>query len=648
MMGAMPPSEQPSADARPPVSVVIPTYNRAVTLDRAIRSVLAQEWPLELIVVDDGSDDETRSVVEAQSDPRIRYERQPRNLGAAAARRRGIETARFEWVALLDSDDYWLPRKLELQMAALLRDRDSRQLAYHAVFARGPGWGRMRPTRGLGPMERVGDYLFRRGGLIRTSTMCARREHFLEYGFDPTLPRYQDWDLCLRMEAAGFRFTWIPQTLAVWSCEPRPERLSHPNGDDTSRRWLERVQGTLAPAARRCLRAEFAVRGALTWRRRAAALRHVAAAGLTGASSAAHATRLLARLVLPARWVDVARRATYGGAANQLEPPRRPRADTRVEAARAGARAPEERPLVSVIVPVLNDEPGIWACLDALCRQTYPPERCEIVVADNGSRDGTRAAVERFAASSAGRVRLVVEAEMRSSYAARNRALHEARGEIIALTDADCTPAAEWIERGVVALERQGSGAIAGRVTFSYREDRPNACEYWDSAVHIDQESFVRRYGFGATANLFTYARMFDRYGPFRPDLISGGDREFGHRLWLGGEPIGYAADAVVRHPARATMRAALGKSLRLARAHRPLHDLGALRSRVRCIRQLRPFFSCPPPRSWDGRLSRTGWVGVLVLRNLDAWLTALVCLGQAASDGLRARGGPRRGSAPG
>jgi glycosyltransferase involved in cell wall biosynthesis len=630
------------------VSVVIPTFNRAVTLARAIRSVLAQEWPLELILVDDGSDDDTRSVVARESDPRIRYERQPRNVGAAAARNRGIAAARYEWVALLDSDDYWLPGKLQLQMTALLRDRNSRQLSYHAVIARGSGWASMRPARGLAATERVGDYLFREGGLIQTSTMCARREHFLECAFDSTLRRHQDWDLCLRMEAAGFRFTWIPQTLAVWSCDAHPQRLSDGSGEDVSRRWLEHVRGALSPAARRCLRAELAVRGAQNSSQRARALRHVVEAGLTGASSVGQTTRLVARLVLPTRWVDTARAAIYGGAADPFTPPDRPGSARPVADPPAGPDPTEEPPLVSVVVPVLNDERGIAACLDALLGQTYPPERCEIIVADNGSWDGTRTVVERLGISSRGRIRLVVEAERRSSYAARNRGLREARGQIIALTDADCTPAPTWIERGVLALERQGGGAVAGRVRFSYRGDRPNACEYWDSAVHIDQENLVRRYGFGATANLVTYARMFDRYGPFRSDLVSGGDREFGHRLWLGGEPIGYAADAVVRHPARATLRSALGKTLRLARAHGRLHELGALRSRIPCVRQLRPILECPRPRGWDGRLSRAAWVKVLLLRNLDAWLTALVCIGQAASAGLRARGAARRGSASG
>jgi glycosyltransferase involved in cell wall biosynthesis len=602
-----------------------------------MRSVLAQDWPLELIVVDDGSTDDTPDLVVADPDPRIRYERQPKR-GASAARNRGVALARHAWVAFLDSDDRWLPDKLALQMPALLRDPDLPQLGYHAVIVQGDGWASLRPRRGLAAGERVGDYLFREGGLMQTSTMCGRRELFLSWGFDPALPRHQDWDLCLRLEAAGVRFTWIPQPLAVWSCARDGRRLSDESGRAASLRWVEGARGALTPAAYRCLRAELAVRGAGMLGGRARAVPDVVAAALTRSSPSAQAIRLAVRLALPAGWVDLMRRILDGDGTERLPLGSLAGGPSRAGGATPLPRSADGRPFVSVVVPVLDDERGVAACLDALVGQTYPLDRFEIIVADNGSRDGTRAVVERRAATSDGRVRLVVEAVTRSSYAARNRALREVRGEIIALTDADCVPAPNWIEEGVLALERQGSGTVAGGVTFTFCGDQPNAWEYWDSSVHLDQERLVRQFGFGATANLFTYARMFERYGPFRADLVSGGDREFGYRLWLGGEPVAYAPGAVVRHRARATLRAALGKVLRLARAHRRLHELGAQRSRLYCVRQVRPVLTYPPSRSWSGKLSRRDRARTLALRNLAAWLTGLTCLGQGVADGMRAR----------
>jgi len=103
------------------VSVIIPTYNRAYVLPRAVESVLAQTHPsVEVVLVDDGSNDGTSELVASRwgGDPRIRYVRQA-NAGASAARNHGIRLVEGDFAAFLDSDDEWLPWKLELQLAAL-------------------------------------------------------------------------------------------------------------------------------------------------------------------------------------------------------------------------------------------------------------------------------------------------------------------------------------------------------------------------------------------------------------------------------------------------------------------------------------------------------------------------------------------------
>jgi glycosyltransferase involved in cell wall biosynthesis len=103
----------------PAVSVVLPTYNRAPLLGRSIRSVLGQSFgDFEVVVVDDGSTDETSAVVAGFRDPRVRYLPLPRNTGAAAARNAGIRAARGKFLAFQDSDDEWLPSKLSKQMSA--------------------------------------------------------------------------------------------------------------------------------------------------------------------------------------------------------------------------------------------------------------------------------------------------------------------------------------------------------------------------------------------------------------------------------------------------------------------------------------------------------------------------------------------------
>jgi glycosyltransferase involved in cell wall biosynthesis len=102
------------------VSVVLPTFNRAGTILRAVRSVLDQTHAdLELVVVDDGSVDRTEEIVGGESDPRIRYIKLDRNRGQSVARNVGIRASRGALIAFQDSDDAWLPQKIERQLATI-------------------------------------------------------------------------------------------------------------------------------------------------------------------------------------------------------------------------------------------------------------------------------------------------------------------------------------------------------------------------------------------------------------------------------------------------------------------------------------------------------------------------------------------------
>jgi len=104
----------------PAVSVVVPTYQRAHSIARTVRSVLAQSMTqIEVLVIDDGGTDDTASVLREMDDPRIRYLRHETNRGANAARTTGVEAARAERIAFLDSDDVWHPDKLAKQRARM-------------------------------------------------------------------------------------------------------------------------------------------------------------------------------------------------------------------------------------------------------------------------------------------------------------------------------------------------------------------------------------------------------------------------------------------------------------------------------------------------------------------------------------------------
>jgi glycosyltransferase involved in cell wall biosynthesis len=107
------------------ISVIIPTYNRAQVLSRAVESVLGQSYNnLELIVVDDGSSDNTAEAIKEIEDKRIKYIKSSENKGVAAARNAGIKESHGDYIAFLDSDDQWLPDKLKLSLEVFKNNSD--------------------------------------------------------------------------------------------------------------------------------------------------------------------------------------------------------------------------------------------------------------------------------------------------------------------------------------------------------------------------------------------------------------------------------------------------------------------------------------------------------------------------------------------
>ncbi|MEW8028958.1 MAG: glycosyltransferase family A protein [Candidatus Thiodiazotropha sp.] len=179
------------------VSVIIPTYNRAHTLSRAIDSVLSQTHPpQEIIVVDDGSDDDTARLMA------VRYGQcgylYQSNQGVSSARNLGIEKARGEWIALLDSDDRWLPDKLQLQLEALTASPQYRLCHSNELWIRkGVRVNQMRKHAKSGGM------IFQRClplCVISPSSVILHRTLFDEFGlFDTELPACEDYDLWLRV-----------------------------------------------------------------------------------------------------------------------------------------------------------------------------------------------------------------------------------------------------------------------------------------------------------------------------------------------------------------------------------------------------------------------------------------------------------------
>lgn len=189
----------------PLVSVIIPTYNRSSLVPRAIESVRRQTYRnVEILVIDDGSVDDTQSVVRKIPDDRIRYIRHEINKGLPAARNTGIRAARGEYIAFLDDDDEWRQDKLERQLD-VIKD-------YDAVLCTAVVNGR--PLRVHRARTVTLDDL--RRGSFDPSSLLAKAGVLKELGFDENLRQGEDWDAFIRI-AQRYTIGWVSEPLLLYN-----------------------------------------------------------------------------------------------------------------------------------------------------------------------------------------------------------------------------------------------------------------------------------------------------------------------------------------------------------------------------------------------------------------------------------------------
>ncbi|WP_162559709.1 glycosyltransferase family 2 protein [Methylobacterium radiodurans] len=281
-----------------------------------------------------------------------------------------------------------------------------------------------------------------------------------------------------------------------------------------------------------------------------------------------------------------------------------------------------QEPRISVVMPHLDDLANLDACLAHLAAQRMPPERYEVIVADNGSRAGL-AAVEAVAA---GRARVVAAPE-RGAGPARNAGVAAARGAILAFIDSDCRPSPDWLVAGEAALaadgaawsDRAGSDVVGGAVrVIAADAAAPSAVEAYELVFAFRNDLYVRRKGFTVTANMFVSRAVFAAVGPFANGVSE--DVEWCHRARALGFRLGYAPACIVAHPARRSWDELARKwrrTTREAHALAPVGLLGALRWLARAWLVLLSAL----PQSWrilrssdlPARRTRLGAVMVLL-----------------------------------
>lgn len=211
----------------PEVSVVVPTYQRARSIARTVRSVLAQSMTqIEVLVIDDGGTDDTASVLREMDDPRIRYLRHETNRGANAARTTGVEAARGARIAFLDSDDVWHRDKLAKQRARMDEAGPGYGICYCwysidtgstvTVPHREPQW------EGTNVAE-----LLVQNFIGSFSCVMMDREALLVVRPSPNMPASQDWELFVRMNR-NIGICLVPEVLMTYSLDVTDEnRISY-------------------------------------------------------------------------------------------------------------------------------------------------------------------------------------------------------------------------------------------------------------------------------------------------------------------------------------------------------------------------------------------------------------------------------------
>lgn len=265
-----------------------------------------------------------------------------------------------------------------------------------------------------------------------------------------------------------------------------------------------------------------------------------------------------------------------------------------------------------MIVPVFNASRWIEKCVHGLLNQDYDPTRFEIILVDNNSSDDSKGLIQRHP-----RVRLLEE-NVQSSYAARNRGVRESNGDLLAFTDADCVPAPNWLAAIASAMENRRTQAVLGsRTPGSAAGTVKLIAAYEDARVRYILENRRKRSYFAFTSNMAIRRGAFERYGPFET-VPRGADTLFLLRLAneAGPEAAEWVAQMRVQHLEFQSAWTYLKKSFIYAHARKGTKHLGQCESltAAECLHIFRNVSRGWPP-------SETAALALLLSTGRLTWL---------------------------
>ncbi|MBK1794449.1 glycosyltransferase family 2 protein [Devosia sp. WQ 349] len=210
----------------PIVSVVIPTFNRGAAISRSVESAANQDWPnIEIIIVDDHSTDDTWQYIQTIKSPRVRAVRHEVNGGGGRARNTGIDEAKGDFIAFLDSDDYWSPDKISRQME-VSTSRGDKTVVYNRISMVIGARNERVPKYAWDEKIPIEEYLVIHEQSMQTSGLLLHKNFAKSVRFDDDLRKHQDIDFVLSLNLHGGKFVFCPADTVFYENSSLQNRVS--------------------------------------------------------------------------------------------------------------------------------------------------------------------------------------------------------------------------------------------------------------------------------------------------------------------------------------------------------------------------------------------------------------------------------------
>ncbi len=292
---------------------------------------------------------------------------------------------------------------------------------------------------------------------------------------------------------------------------------------------------------------------------------------------------------------------------------------------------PDPTAAISVIIPVYNDAPGLTQTVESLLAADMA-QGDEIIIVDNGSGDDTYRVARTFDEDHPGRVAALLEDSIQGSYAARNRGIEAADGDILAFIDADMTVPEDYFSAVRARFEDGDVDYLGCDVRIVVGD--PTPAGHYNGLTGFPIQAYIERGRYAPTCCLCIRRDCIDRIGPFDHRLESGGDMEFGKRAHAAGLTQKFAEEITLHHPARTEFQALINKQRRIGRGHAQLSHHHSERFSLLTELYLTPwkYFLPHNPLKLRSQCRERGWdIGVAVLLTIAFWRIPLAWAGLAA-----------------